>query len=75
MQFLIRRLFFGLSFNICLFCMLMIGIQNSSYKNKVNFLISETVELPLSFILGSSFISGSILGSIVNLNLGNRKSQ
>ena len=55
--------------------MLMIGIQNSSYKNKVNFLISETVELPLSFILGSSFISGSILGSIVNLNLGNRKSQ
>ena len=75
MQFLIRRLFFGLSFNLCLFCMLMIGIQNSSYKNKVNFVISETVELPLSFIIGSSFISGSILGSIVNLNLSNRKSQ
>ncbi len=75
MQFLIRRLFFAISFNLCLFCMLMIGIQNSSYKNKVNFLISETVELPLSFILGSSFISGSILGSIVNLNLANKKSQ
>ena len=74
MQFSFRRLFFAISFNSSLFCMLIIGIQNSSYKNKVNFLISETVELPLSFILGSSFISGSILGSIVNLNLVNIKS-
>ena len=73
MQFSFRRLFFAISFNSSLFCMLIIGIQISSYKNKVNFVIRETVELPLSFILGSSFISGSILGSIVNLNLTNRK--
>ena len=46
----------------------MIGIQNSSYKNKVNFVINETIELPLSFIVGTSFITGSILGSIFNLN-------
>ncbi len=73
MQFSVRRLLFAMSFNSCLFCMLMIGIQNSSYKNKINFVISETIELPLSFILGSSFISGSLLGSIVNLNTTNRK--
>ena len=47
----------------------MIGIQNSSNKSKVNFLINETVKLPISFIIGSSFISGSIIGSFFNINL------
>ena len=50
----------------------MIGIQNSSNKSKVNFLINETVKLPISFIVGSSFISGSIIGSLFNLNLTNK---
>ena len=43
--------------------MLILGIQNSSNKNKVNFVYDETVLLPVSFIVGISFISGSILGS------------
>lgn len=73
MQFSIRRLILAISFNSCLFFMLMIGIQNSSYRNKVNLIISETIELPISFILGSSFIAGSILGSMVNLNLISKK--
>ena len=46
--------------------MLIIGIQNSSNKNKVNFLLNESVELPVSFIVGVSFISGSIIGSFIN---------
>ena len=75
MQFSIRRLFLAISFNSCLFLMLMIGIQNSSYKNKVNFVINETIQLPLSFIIGSSFITGSILGSIFNLNFVIKKDQ
>ena len=50
----------------------MIGIQNSSNKRKFNFLINETVNLPISFIIGSSFIGGSIVGSIFNLNLTNK---
>ena len=64
----IRRLFFVFSFNSCLFLMLLIGIQNSSNKSKINFVINETSELPLSFIIGTSFISGSILGGLVNLD-------
>ncbi len=68
MQFSIRKSFLAITFNSCLFLMLIIGIQNSSYKNKVNFVINETIQLPLSFIIGSSFITGSILGSIFNLN-------
>ena len=47
----------------------MIGIQNSSIKNKVNFIISNTIELPISFILGISFITGNLAGSLLTLNL------
>ena len=45
----------------------MIGIQNSTNKSKINFLINETVKLPISFIIGTSFISGSIIGSITTI--------
>ena len=75
MVFSIRKLFFISIFNTCLFLMLIIGIQNSSNKNKVKFLSKETIELPLSFIVGSGFISGSLLGSILNTNYLSKKYQ
>ena len=69
MGILIKKLFFNAIFNSCLFLLLFIGIQNSSNKSKVNFLIDETIELPISFIVGSSFVIGSTIGSfIINLN-------
>ena len=68
----IKKTVFATTFNSCLFLLLMIGIQNSSNKSKVNFLINETVNLPISFIIGSSFIGGSIIGSLFNLNLINK---
>ena len=58
-------------FNSCLFVLLFIGIQNSSNKSKVDFLINETIELPISFLVGSSFILGSIIGSLIDLNIKN----
>ena len=58
-------------FNSCLFVLLFIGIQNSSNKSKVNFLINETIELPISFLVGSSFIVGSIFGSFIDLKMHN----
>ena len=64
----LKKIIFTITFNSCLFLFLMIGIQNSSRKIKVNFLINETVNLPISFIIGSSFIGGSIIGSFLNLN-------
>jgi len=63
-----KKILFTITFNSCLFFILIIGIQNSSNKEKVNFLINETIELPISFIIGSSFISGSILGSLFLIN-------
>ena len=71
MSFLIKKLSLGVIFNSCLFVILFIGIQNSSDKNKVDFLIDETIELPISFIVGSSFILGSIFGSSLVLNMDN----
>ena len=69
MSLFIKKLLYSAIFNSCLFVLLLIGIQNSSSKSKVDLLINETVELPISFLVGSSFILGSILGSFIDFNI------
>ena len=71
MSLFIKKLFFTTIFNSCLFALLFIGIQNSSNKSKVNLFINETIELPISFLVGSSFILGSILGNFFDFNMNN----
>ena len=71
MSIIFKKIIHSLTFNTCLFFLLLIGIQNSSNKSKVNFLINETVKLPISFIIGSSFIGGSLIGSLLTINLRN----
>ena len=71
MSYLIKKLLLLSIFNSCLFLVLFIGIQNSSNKSKVNLLIDKTIELPISFIVGSSFILGSIFGSLIVLDMNN----
>ena len=68
---LTKKLLVSAIFNSCLFALLFIGIQNSSNKSKVDLLINETIELPISFLVGSSFILGSILGSFIDFNIKN----
>ena len=68
-----RKLFFSITFNSCLFLLLIIGIQNSSSKRKVNLFKKETVALPISFIVGVSFITGSITGSFIPFFFDNKK--
>ena len=58
-----KKIIFSITFNICLFLLLIIGIQNSSSKRKVNLFKNESIALPISFIVGVSFITGSITGS------------
>ena len=65
---LIKKILFTLIFNTSLLTMLILGIQNSSNKNKVNFFFDKTVLLPVSFIVGVSFISGSLLGNCFKIN-------
>ena len=69
MSHILKKIVLTLTFNSCLFLLLMIGIQNSSQKSKINFLKNETVKLPVSFIIGSSFIGGSLIGSLLTINL------
>ena len=66
-----KKLFFTVIFNSCLFVILFVAIQNSSNRRKVNLVIEETIELPISFIVGSSFILGSILGNLLFLDMKN----
>ena len=70
---LFKKLIFAITFNCSLFILLMVGIQNSSNKTKVNLLIGESVKLPISFVVGISFIAGSLTGSFLKIDLSNKK--
>ena len=72
---LVKKVFFTIALNSALFFLLIIGIQNSSNKGKVKLIIGETVNLPISFIVGISFISGSISGNLLLMSLNNKKEE
>ena len=61
----LKKLIFTFYLNFFLIIALILVIQNSSNKSKVNLLFKESVELPLSFIIGSSFISGSLSSGLL----------
>ena len=68
MSYNLKKIIFFASFNISLFCFLMLGIQNSSEKMKVNLMVNQTIALPISFTIGTSFIIGSMIGSLISFN-------
>ncbi len=68
MSYSLKKIIFFASFNISLFCFLMLGIQNSSEKIKVNLIVNQTIALPISFTIGTSFIIGSMIGSLISFN-------
>ena len=51
--------------NLFFLIFLLVGIQNSYERNKIKFLNYESASMPISFILGTSFITGSLLGNFV----------
>ena len=68
-----KKLIFSITFNSCLFLLLIIGIQNSSNKREVNLFKKETIALPISFIVGVSFITGSMIGSFIPIFFNKKK--
>ena len=73
MLILIKKVFFVITLNSALLLMLIIGIQNSSHRKKINLFLGETVYLPVGFIIGISFISGSLIGSLVTTDFSIKK--
>ena len=69
---LAKKVLFTVTLNSALFFLLIIGIQNSSNESKVKLVIVETINLPISFILGMSFISGSVSGNILVMSFSNK---
>ena len=63
----IKKLIFTFYLNISLLIALIIVIQNSSNKHKVNLILMDSIELPLSFIIGSSFICGSLTSGLSSI--------
>ena len=63
---LLHKLVFSLILNSTLFLILITGVYNSDKKSKVNFLTQETIDLPISFIIGSSFIAGSVTSGFIS---------
>ena len=75
MLFILKKSLFILIFHFSLFLILMVGIQNNSRKNKVNLIVNETVNLPIGFIVGISFMSGSITGNLLGLNIREKEGE
>ena len=75
MSFLICKLFYTIVFHSFLFLFLIIGIQNSSNKSKVYFYGLESIKLPISFIIGFSFIVGSITGGVLSNTLTRKEKE
>ena len=73
MNIYLRKIVLSVFFNSALFLIMIISIQNSSNKSKVNLLFNETIELPISFIIGVSFISGSIFSNLVSFSANQKK--
>ena len=69
----LKKIIFALTFNASLFLILMVGIQNSTESRKLNLILWQTVNLPIAFILGVSFISGSLTESILSNTFMNQK--
>ncbi len=73
MPYLVKKIFFVITFNSCLLIVLVTGIQNSNHRSKVDLLINKTVSLPIGFITGTSFITGSLFGNLLTLNFYKKK--
>jgi len=67
----------SLLINAFLLFFLLFATQNSQEKKVLKFFNKETIELPISFILGTSLIVGSLSGnfilSILNFQHKDRK--
>ncbi len=62
----VKSISLNILINLVFFTLLIISIQNNE-KMKINLIFGETILLPISFITGTSFITGSLAGFLMNI--------
>ena len=67
MFFRLQLLTLNIASAILLIFFLCLGSQNLSKKHSLNFLISNTVPLPIGFLVGTSFTLGLISGGLTSV--------
>jgi len=58
--------------SILLIFFLCLGSQNLGKKYNLNFLINQTVPLPIGFLIGTSFTLGLMSGGITSILITNK---
>ena len=62
----LQLIFFNLASSILLILFLCLGSQNLDKRYKLNILTTETVKLPVGFLVGVSFTLGGLSGGITS---------
>ena len=62
MKISLKYLFMNFLIHSTLLILIFLVSQNNKYKSSINFLTMKSVEIPIGFIIGLSFISGSAIG-------------
>ena len=73
MFFKVKLLTLNLASAILLIFFLCLGSQNLSKRHSLNFLINQSVSLPIGFIVGTSFSLGLISGGLTSVLMINKK--
>ncbi len=73
MLFRLQLLTLNIASSILLIFFLCLGSQNLSKKHNLNFLVNKTVQLPIGFLVGTSFTLGMISGGVSSVLMINRK--
>ena len=63
----LQLLFLNISTAILLIFFLCLGSQNLEKKYSLDFTINKTVELPIGFLIGTSFTLGLISGGLTSV--------
>ena len=67
MFFRLQLLTLNIATAILLIFFLCLGSQNLGKKHSLNFLINKTVDLPIGFLIGTSFTLGLISGGLTSV--------
>ena len=73
MLFKLKLLTLNIASATLLIFFLCLGSQNLSKKHSLNFLLNETVPLPIGFLVGTSFTLGLISGGLTSVLMIHKK--